>query len=356
MARNESALLEVEGLSVTFPSEEGDVHAVRDVSFTVDSGEVLGVVGESGSGKSVSLMAVPRLLPGSARVTGSVRFDGAELVGAKEDTLRALRGAEIAVIFQDPMSSMNPVHTVGRQIAEARRAHGGVSRAEAWADAVAALALVDIPQPEARAKQYPHEFSGGMRQRAMIAMAMVNKPRLIIADEPTTALDVTVQAQVLEVLDQVRVESGASMVLVSHDLGVVAGTVDRVQVMYGGTIVETGPTEEVFDRPRMPYTVGLLSSLPALDQIGGRLHPIPGAPPSLVGLPPGCSFAPRCPIAEDACRAEEPALETVTAGDAAAAEHDTRCRRWETLADGSTADLFARPGGATGTEDMEVPA
>jgi peptide/nickel transport system ATP-binding protein len=330
------SLLQVEGLSVTFPSEEGEVHAVRDVSFAVEPGEVLGVVGESGSGKSVSLMAVPRLLPNSARVTGSIRFDGAELVGAGQEMLRGLRGAEIAMIFQDPMSSLNPVHTVGRQIAEARRAHGGVSKDEAWSDAVAALALVDIPQPETRAKQYPHEFSGGMRQRAMIAMAMVNKPRLIIADEPTTALDVTVQAQVLEVLDQVRVESGASMVLVSHDLGVVAGAVDRVQVMYGGTIVETGPTEEVFARPRMPYTVGLLSSLPGVDQIGRRLHPIPGAPPSLVSLPPGCSFAPRCPIAEDACREAEPELVAV------GTDHRTRCRRWEVLAEGSTTDLFAR--------------
>ncbi len=265
------------------------------------------------------------------------------------------------MIFQDPMSSMNPVHSVGRQIAEARRAHGRVSKDEAWSDAVAALALVDIPQPEARAKQYPHEFSGGMRQRAMIAMAMVNRPRLIIADEPTTALDVTVQAQVLEVLDQVRVESGASMVLVSHDLGVVAGTADRVQVMYGGTIVETGPTEEVFERPRMPYTVGLLSSLPVVDQIGGQLTPIPGAPPSLVALPPGCSFAPRCPLVEDACRAEEPPLGAVEP------DHATRCRRWEVLAAGGATDLFAHAQGSTGSEpganatgapgdDMEVSA
>jgi oligopeptide/dipeptide ABC transporter ATP-binding protein len=351
MSDRAAPLLEVEDLSVTFGSEEGDVHAVRGVSFAVEAGEVLGVVGESGSGKSVSLMAVPRLLPGSARVTGSIRFDGTELVGAGQDTLRGLRGADVAVIFQDPMSSLNPVHTVGRQIAEARRAHGAVSKDEAWADAVAALALVDIPQPEARAKQYPHEFSGGMRQRAMIAMAMVNKPRLIIADEPTTALDVTVQAQVLEVLDQVRVESGASMVLVSHDLGVVAGTADRVQVMYGGTIVETGPTEEVFERPRMPYTVGLLSSLPVVDQLGGRLQPIPGAPPSLVALPPGCSFAPRCPLVEDACREVEPALETV------AADHETRCRRWQVLADGSATDLFARGGASEATgNDFEVSA
>ena len=352
----DEALLEVDGLSVTFDSEEGDVHAVRDVSFSVAPGEVLGVVGESGSGKSVSLMAVPRLLPGSARVTGSIRFAGQELVGASPETLRGLRGADIAVIFQDPMSSLNPVHTVGRQIAEARRAHGAVSKDEAWADAVAALALVDIPQPETRAKQYPHEFSGGMRQRAMIAMAMVNRPRLLIADEPTTALDVTVQAQVLEVLDQVRVESGASMVLVSHDLGVVAGTADRVQVMYGGTIVETGPTEEVFDRPRMPYTVGLLSSLPVVDQIGGRLTPIPGAPPSLVALPPGCSFAPRCPLVEDACRTEEPPLIEVEA------EHATRCRRWQVLAEGGATDLFAHAQGSTGSDDgapgndMEVSA
>ena len=276
MARKESALLEVEGLSVTFPSEEGDVHAVRDVSFTVDSGEVLGVVGESGSGKSVSLMAVPRLLPGSARVTGSVRFDGAELVGAKDDTLRALRGAEIAVIFQDPMSSMNPVHTVGRQIAEARRAHGGCRKAEARAATPSRARPGRYPAARGAREAVPARVLRRHAPARDDRHGDGQRPGLIIADEPTTALDVTVQAQVLEVLDQVRVESGASMVLVSHDLGVVAGTADRVQVMYGGTIVETGPTEEVFDRPRMPYTVGLLSSLPALDQIGGRLTRSPG--------------------------------------------------------------------------------
>ena len=336
-------LLEVTDLSVRFASEDGEVHAVRDVSFSVAPGEVLGVVGESGSGKSVSLMAVPALLPPSATVTGSIRFDGTELVGASPKTLRALRGDDVAVIFQDPMSSLNPVHTVGRQIAEARRAHGRVSPEQAWSDAVAALALVEVPQPEARARQYPHEFSGGMRQRAMIAMAMVNRPRLIIADEPTTALDVTVQAQVLEVLEQVRTETGASMVLVSHDLGVVAGTADRVQVMYGGTVVETGGVDDVFDRPRMPYTVGLLSSLPRADQLGSRLAPIPGSPPSLLALPAGCSFAPRCPLVEDACRAGEPALDPVGPADGDAG-HRSRCRRREVLADPEvdTSTLFGR--------------
>ena len=344
-------LLAVEDLSVRFRSGDGEVHAVRGVSFEVATGEVLGVVGESGSGKSVSLMAVPGLLPPAARVTGSIRFDGTELIGAPAETLRGVRGADVAVIFQDPMSSLNPVHTVGRQIAEARRAHGGTSKSQAWDDAVAALALVDIPQPEQRARQYPHEFSGGMRQRAMIAMAMVNRPRLLIADEPTTALDVTVQAQVLEVLEQVRQETGASMVLVSHDLGVVAGTADRVQVMYGGTILETGPVDDVFDAPRMPYTIGLLSSLPRVDRLGRRLTPIPGAPPSLVALPDGCCFAPRCPLVEDACGAAEPDLVDVAGPDVSgpegagsAAGHRSRCRRWAVLADPSTdtSALFGR--------------
>ncbi|HEX3424909.1 MAG TPA: ABC transporter ATP-binding protein [Acidimicrobiales bacterium] len=337
-------LLEVDNLEVSFATPDGVVRAVRGVSFSVERGSTLGIVGESGSGKSVSTQTIVGLTQG-ARVSGTALFEGHDLLTMTPDQLRHIRGPKIAMIFQDPLSSLHPYYRVGWQIVEMIRAHDDMSKSQARERAIELLGLVGIPQPRRRVDDYPHQFSGGMRQRAMIALALSLNPALLIADEPTTALDVTVQAQVLEVLDQVRVESGASMVLVSHDLGVVAGTADRVQVMYGGTIVETGPTAGVFDRPRMPYTVGLLSSLPAVDQIGGRLTPIPGAPPSLVALPPGCSFAPRCPLVEDACRAEEPPLIAVEP------EHATRCRRWEVLAEGGATDLFARSESSTGNGD-----
>ena len=334
-------LLAVRDLSVEFATDDGVVRAVRHVSFTVGAGEVLGVVGESGCGKSVTAASVIGLLPRTATVTGSIRFLGRELVGLPVRELRALRGNEIAMIFQDPMSALNPVHTVGAQLAEAYRAHRGsgrASRQEARDRAVEALAQVGIPQPERRADQYPHEFSGGMRQRAVIAMAIVNDPKLIIADEPTTALDVTVQAQILETLLAVRDRSGAAILLITHDLGVVAGVAGRVQVMYGGTVVESGPVDDVFADPRMPYTLGLLGSVPHPELVGRPLTPVPGAPPSPLRLPPGCTFTPRCPLVAPVCREREPALSATDRPG-----HVTRCHRWPAVAGlEGPQQLFAR--------------
>jgi peptide/nickel transport system ATP-binding protein len=319
-------LLVVQNLSVGFGTEDGVVHAVRDVSFSLGSSEVLGIVGESGSGKSVSSMAVMGLMPKTAKVTGSIKFHGRELVGLSYKEMRKLRGNGIAMIFQDPMTSLNPVFTVGWQLAEAYRAHHAVSKKAAWAKAVESLELVGIPQPDRRAAQYPHEFSGGMRQRVVIAMSIINDPELIIADEPTTALDVTVQAQILETLLRIRDETNAAVIMITHDLGVVAGMVDRVQVMYGGTVVETGGVEEVFAAPRMPYTVGLLGSIPNPSLVGKRLTPIKGSPPSLMNLPKGCPFAPRCPLVAPECNESEPPL-----SDTDRANHTARCHRWSDL-------------------------
>ncbi|HWE90244.1 MAG TPA: ABC transporter ATP-binding protein [Pseudonocardiaceae bacterium] len=320
-------LLRVEDLSVTFPTDDGLVRAVRGVSFTLNHRDVLGVVGESGSGKSVSSMAIMGLLPKTARIEGSIQFKGRELAGLRPKDIRSVRGNGIAMIFQDPMTSLNPVFTIGWQLAEAYRAHHSVSKKAAWAKAVAALELVGIPQPDRRASQYPHEFSGGMRQRVVIAMAIINDPELIIADEPTTALDVTVQAQILETLLKIRDETDAGVIMITHDLGVVAGMVDRVQVMYGGTVVETGGVHDVFAAPRMPYTVGLLGSIPNPSTVGKRLTPIKGAPPSLVNLPAGCAFTPRCPLAVPDCSDGEPELADTDRGD-----HRSRCIRWADLA------------------------
>jgi len=320
-------LLTVDGLSVSFNTDDGVVRAVRNVSFDLDRREVLGVVGESGSGKSVSSMAIMGLLPKSAKVTGSINFNGRELVGLSYNEMRAVRGNGIAMIFQDPMTSMNPVFTVGWQLAEAYRAHHDVSKKAAMAKAVETLDLVGIPQPDRRARQFPHEYSGGMRQRAMIAMSIINDPDLIIADEPTTALDVTVQAQILETLLRIRDETSAAIIVITHDLGVIAGMVDRVQVMYGGTIVEAGQVNEVFDAPRMPYTVGLIGSIPHVGLVGKRLTPIKGAPPSLMNLPSGCSFSPRCPLVIQVCCDVEPDLLDTDRPD-----HRSRCHRWKELA------------------------
>ncbi len=315
-------LLSVRGLTVDFPTPDGAVHAVRGVTYDLHPGEVLGIVGESGSGKSVSSLAVMGLLPGSARVSGSITFRGEELLGRKPKELNAVRGKQIAMIFQDPMTSLDPVYTVGWQVAEGVRAHNDVSRKEAHDRAVDLLQLVGIPNAGQRAGNYPHEFSGGMRQRAVIAIAMANDPDVIIADEPTTALDVTVQAQVLEVLKTAREETGAAMVLITHDLGIVAGAADKVLVMYAGRPVEVGTVDEVYYRPRMPYTVGLLGSLPRLDEDGEeRLRPITGAPPSLISLPPGCPFSPRCPMSRTHCEEDEPELRLVDLGDHLAACH-----------------------------------
>jgi oligopeptide/dipeptide ABC transporter ATP-binding protein len=329
-----SPLLEVRDLAVSLPAEEGTVHAVRGLSYSVERGEVLAVVGESGSGKTMSCLALMGLLPSGARVSGSARFDGQELIGAPESTLRRLRGNRVAMIFQDPLSSLNPVYTVGRQIAEAVRAHDrSVSRREARRRAVEMLDVVRIPQANVRVAQYPHELSGGMRQRVVIAMALVNRPDVLFADEPTTALDVTVQAQILDTLLALRAEMGLAIVLVTHDLGVVAGTADRVQVMYAGQAVETGAVRTIFRSPRMPYTVGLLAALPAASGVGvgggaARLSPIPGTPPSLVHLPDGCAFAARCPLVTAECRLVAPPLAPVPGDD----RHEAACHHQAQLA------------------------
>ncbi|MGH3973056.1 MAG: dipeptide ABC transporter ATP-binding protein [Pseudonocardiaceae bacterium] len=315
-------VLSVTDLAVSFPSEEGRVTAVRGLSYQVSAGEVLGIVGESGSGKSVSSLAVMGLLPPQAKITGSIRFQGQELLGRSDTELSQIRGQRISMIFQDPLSALTPVYTVGDQVAEALLVHGTMSKQAANARAVELLDLVGIPDAGARAQAFPHEFSGGMRQRVVIAMAIANDPDLIIADEPTTALDVTVQAQVLAVLATAREVTGAGIVLITHDLGVVAGFADRVQVMYAGRTVETGPVDDIFYRPQMPYTRGLLGSIPRVDT-GRRaaLVPIEGQPPSLVSLPGGCPFAPRCPLAIDHCRTTEPDLAPVST------THQCACHR-----------------------------
>ena len=324
------ALLDVSDLSVTFPSEEGPVAAVRGLSYTLGRGEVLGIVGESGSGKSVSSMAVMGLLPRSARITGSVRFDGQELVGYTDKQWTKIRGNRISMVFQDPLSALTPVYTVGDQIAEAITTHRDVNKAAARTRAAELLDLVGIPNAGQRAKSFPHEFSGGMRQRVMIAMAVANNPDLIIADEPTTALDVTIQAQILEVLKDVQREFNSAVVLITHDLGVVAGFADRVAVMYAGKPVETAPVEQLFAAPSMPYTIGLLGSIPRLDAGRGQpLTPIEGVPPSLVDLPSGCPFAPRCPARIDVCVEVEPGLTILSNG------HSAACHRADEIEAGT---------------------
>jgi peptide/nickel transport system ATP-binding protein len=329
-------LLDVDRLTVEFPTDDGLVQAVRGVSYQLRRGDSLGIVGESGSGKSVTSMAILGLLPKTARITGSVKLQGQELLGRSEKAYAELRGNKIAMIFQDPLTSLNPVYTVGYQIAEAVHAHHDISKKAARDRSIELLKTVGIPNPEQRVESYPHEMSGGMRQRVVIAIAMANNPDVIIADEPTTALDVTVQAQVLEALESAREETGAAMVLITHDLGVIAGHVDRVCVMYAGKLVEKGTIDDVFYEPRMPYTLGLLGSLPRLDETEReRLTPIIGSPPSLVNLPPGCPFTPRCPLAQDICDEQEPGL---FATDSPA--HEAACHFHDRLSGLSSADLF----------------
>jgi oligopeptide/dipeptide ABC transporter ATP-binding protein len=303
-------LLEVEDLKVSFATDEGTVHAVDGVSFTLEAGEVLSIVGESGSGKSVTAMTTLGLTRGkNALISGAVRYQGQELTTASEEELQDVRGDRIAMVFQDPMSSFNPVQKIGDQIVEAVLAHRDMDKSEAHRRAVEALGSVGIPDPETRAGHYPFEFSGGMRQRAMIAMALALEPAILIADEPTTALDVTIQAQILELLKDLNEERGLSVILITHDLGVVAEIADRVLVMYAGEIVEQGTLDEIFYDPQHPYTWGLLGSLTRLDQERPeRLPQIAGQPPSLLALPAGCRFRPRCPHAFEKCL-ELPALE-----------------------------------------------
>ncbi|HWJ60813.1 MAG TPA: ABC transporter ATP-binding protein [Acidimicrobiales bacterium] len=321
-------ILEVSDLTVDFRTDDGEVHAVRGVDFSVSAGEVLAVVGESGSGKSVTAMSLLKLLPPSARVGGTVRWQGEDLLAASKERMQQVRGAEIAMIFQDPLTALNPVYRVGDQIVEMILVHEKMSKKQARARAIEMLDLVGIPQANKRVDQYTHEFSGGMRQRAMIAMALSCNPKLIIADEPTTALDVTVQAQVLEVLADLAHRLSVAVVLITHDLGVVAGMADHIAVMYAGRVVETGTVDDTFDSTSHPYTAGLLASLPRLHgDIDQPLVPIGGQPPSMLNPPAGCSFHPRCLFAKEeaGCMSVMPELEVKPGGQFAA------CHRSEEL-------------------------
>jgi peptide/nickel transport system ATP-binding protein len=337
-------LLEVRDLAVQFLTDDGVVRAVDGVSYSVDAGRSLGIVGESGSGKSVSNLTVLGLTrAGNASFSGEVLFEGRDLLKLPEEELREVRGEEIAMIFQDPLSSLHPFYRIGDQLVEAVRAHHDVSKKAARDRAIEMLQLVNIPEPRTRVDAWPHEFSGGMRQRAMIAMALINSPKLLIADEPTTALDVTVQAQILELIERLQAETGTAVILITHDLGVVAEVTHEIAVMYAGRVVERAPTRELFASPQHPYTWGLLRSIPRLDSPRGEeLVPIDGRPPSLIMRPPGCAFHPRCPFVREAHTRIDPKLEPV----AGRSDHDvacllspqTRSDLWQHLAAGEAPD------------------
>ena len=345
------SLLTVRDLSVSFPTDSGELHAVRGLSYEIAPREVVAMVGESGSGKSAAAMAVIGLLPEYASVSGSAVMDGRELLGMPDADLSKIRGRRIGTVFQDPMSALTPVYTVGDQIAEAIRVHNrDVSKADARRRAVELLDLVGIAQPERRARAYPHELSGGERQRVVIAIAIANDPDLIICDEPTTALDVTVQAQILEVLRTARDVTGAGVLIITHDLGVVAEFADRALVMYAGRAVEAASVPDLYADRRMPYTAGLLGSVPRLGAPRGeRLVPIAGAPPSLVAMPPGCPFEPRCPLAVAECLAAEPALLAVGPG------HSAACIRTDQVAGRSAAQIYGVATDAPESEDSGQP-
>ena len=318
-------LLEVKGLTTRFRTERGELTAVDDVSFTVAAGHTLAIVGESGSGKSVTAMSLMRLIPNPpGRITaGEMLFEGQDLLKLSEPQMRAIRGDRIAMIFQEPMSSLNPSLTVGLQVAEPVNVHRKMPWTQAFEVAKGLLEKVRIPDAASRLQTWPHQYSGGMRQRTMIAMALACQPRLIIADEPTTALDVTVQAQILDLLKELTHETGAALILITHDLGVVARYADHVAVMYGGRIVEQAAAAELYARPRHPYTRGLLASIPRLDSTAGqRLVPIVGQPPDLARLPPGCAFAPRCERADATCQTTRPLLREAAPGHLSACHHD----------------------------------
>ncbi|KZY36930.1 peptide ABC transporter ATP-binding protein [Roseovarius sp. HI0049] len=321
-------LLSVENLQTHFFNEDGVTRAVDGVTFDVEEGETLGIVGESGCGKSVTSLSIMGLLPERLGrvVGGDIRFEGTSLLSKSDKEMREIRGDKIAMIFQEPMTSLNPVHKVGHQIAETLILHEGLSRRDARRRALEVMNFVRIPDAERRFNEYPHQFSGGMRQRAMIAIALACRPRLLIADEPTTALDVTIQAQILRLMSDLKAETGTSVIMITHDLGVVAETCDRVAVMYAGRIVEQAPVETLFDQPRHPYTRGLMTAKPRLGaQSAGRLTEIKGVVPALNRPITGCAFAPRCPFATSRCRAEAPEIRMI--GD----DHQTACFEAETL-------------------------
>ena len=324
--RPPTAFLDVRDLKVHFPTDDGVVRSVDGLSFTLERGRTLGIVGESGSGKSVTSLAVMGLHGrGGAQVSGEIWLDGEDLVSASPERVRQLRGKTMSMIFQDPLSSLHPYYTVGSQIVEAYRVHHDVSKAVARKHAVDMLGRVGIPRPQARVDDHPHQFSGGMRQRAMIAMALTLNPKLIIADEPTTALDVTVQAQILDLLAGLREEYDAALVMITHDLGVVADIADDVMVMYAGKPVEFADRRTLYYRPHMPYTKGLIESIPTVDGSGGRLKPIQGQPPSLINLPSGCSFRTRCPYVMDQCVTEVPPLRQVAGASTNQGGHRSAC-------------------------------
>src|SRR5215467_3643334 len=336
-------LLEVRGLKTQFPTKEGLVKAVDGVDFHIDPGETLGIVGESGSGKSMTVLSIMRLLPRPGRIVeGQVLYKGRDLVHASDVEMQDVRGEEIAMIFQDPMTSLNPVYRTGWQVGEPLRLHKGLGLAESLREAVSIFTKVGIPEPQKRVQNYPHEFSGGMRQRAMIAMGLTTAPSVLIADEPTTALDVTIQAQILELLQRVNQEFGTATVLITHNLGVVAGMCERVMVMYAGRVVEEGPTEDVFASPKHPYTWSLLQSIPRLDAEEHEvLRAIEGLPPDLGNLPTGCAFHPRCAFRVERCVEQTPVLEQVGPTQRAAC--------WVTQGGGElTAVATPKEGGETG--------
>ncbi len=324
-------LLEVQNLTTRFYTQDGVVQAVNGISYDLAEGETLGIVGESGCGKSVSVLSIMRLIPDPpGKITdGEVRFLGRDLLKLSDDEMRRVRGAEIAMVFQDPMTFLNPVLTVGFQITEALKLHQGMDNKQSRERAAELLTLVGIPNATERLDDYPHQFSGGMRQRAIIAMALSCNPTLLIADEPTTSLDVTIQAQIMDLVKELREKMEMTVIWITHDLGVVAGLADRVLVMYAGFIVEKGTVDDIYKEPRHPYTLALLSSLPRVDRSSGdRLATIPGFPPDLLGLPPGCPFAPRCSYTVERCRQENPQLAALTVG------HEVAC--WVDVNTGST--------------------
>jgi len=324
------ALLEIKNLKTRFFTQDGVVHAVNGISLYLNEGETLGLVGESGCGKSVSMLSVLRLIPQPPGkiVGGEVWFEGKDLLKISEDEIRKIRGNKIAMIFQDPMTSLNPVLTIGQQLGEPLMLHMGMSKKEAREESIRLLKMVGIPEAEKRLDDYPHQFSGGMRQRVMIAMALACNPKILIADEPTTALDVTIQAQIIDLVKRLRDEIGMAIIWITHDLGIIAGLAQRVNVMYAGFIIETAPVKKLYGDPRHPYTLGLLRSVPRLDApVKEKLTPIEGLPPDLIGLPPGCPFAPRCEYVIDRCLEENPKLEPIDTDHSVACWVDVKTRK-----------------------------